>query len=89
MITVDARTITPRKMVAQEINLMLNHCKKHGIPIIYVISVNQCIIQYELYIRWKYNYYLYYLHKNEQLKNTCYDRNINTIRLPVSINTSS
>ena len=25
---VDARTITPRKMVAQEINLMLNHCKK-------------------------------------------------------------
>lgn len=26
---VDARTITPRKMVAQEINLMLNHCKKN------------------------------------------------------------
>lgn len=56
---VDARTITPRKMVAKEINLMLNHCKKHGIPIIYVISVNQCIIQHERYI--------YYLHKNERI----------------------
>lgn len=46
---VDARTITPCIMVAREINLMLNHCKKHGIPIIYVASVNQCIMQHERY----------------------------------------
>lgn len=80
--TVDARTITPRKMVAQEINLMLDHCKKRGIPIIYVASINQCIMQHERYIRyrrhksinirhikrtWKYNNYLYYLHKNERI----------------------
>lgn len=52
---VDARTITPHKMVAQEINLILNHCKKHGIPIIYVSSVNQCIMQLERYIRYKYH----------------------------------
>lgn len=31
---VDARTITPYIIIAREINLMLNHCKKHGIPII-------------------------------------------------------
>ena len=79
---VDARTITPCIMVAREINLMLNHCKKHGIPIIYVASVNQCIMQHERYIRykyhksinirrikctWEYNHYLYYLHKNERI----------------------
>ena len=79
---VDARTITPCIMVAREINLMLNHCKKHGIPIIYVASVNQCIMQLERYIRykyhksinimrvkctWEYNHYLYYLHKNERI----------------------
>lgn len=79
---VDARTITPRKTAAQELDLMLNHCKKHGIPIIYVASVNQCIMQHERYIRyryhksiniryikraWEYNYYLYYLYKNERI----------------------
>lgn len=78
--TVDARTITVNERHAKELDLILNHCKKHGIPIIYVTSVNQCIMQHERYIRykyhksinirhikrtWKYNHYLYYLHKNE------------------------